>query len=190
MTAAIAMMASHPECQRRVAEEMESIVSPVSFDSGSRLAYTQASIKEAQRLYPVIGMSLPRTVPSGGFRAHGHYFPPGTTVGCNPVSLHRNVELFGSDVEEFNPDRWSDPALDARAMERCNLTWGGGARTCPGRHLAELIVYKVVPTLMKEFHVEVDIPDEEGMPFYFMSMLSGVKARFLPRQEGLSGRAV
>lgn len=69
-------------------------------------------------------------------------------------------------------------------MKRYNLTWGGGARTCPGRHLAEMILYKVVTTLMGEFDIEVDIPPEVDMPFYFMAMLSGTKARFLPKGDG------
>lgn len=183
LTAAIAMIASHPESKKRVFEELERIARPVNFDTASSLSYTQACIKEAQRLHPVIGMALPRRVPAEGLRLHGHYFPAGTTVGCNPVSLHRNVDIFGPDAEAFNPDRWLDEALDTKAMKRFNLTWGGGARTCPGRHLAEMILYKVVSTLMGEFDIEVDIPPEENMPFYFMAMLSGAKARFLPRGD-------
>lgn len=184
LTASIAMIASHPKSKELVFEELESVARPVGLDNSSTLTYTQACIKEAQRLHPVIGMSLPRRVPAGGLRIHGHYFPAGTTVGCNPVSLHRNPDIFGPDAEAFNPDRWLDADLDAKAMKRYNLTWGGGARTCPGRHLAELILYKVVPTLVKEFEIQVDIPPEEDMPFYFMAMLSGVKARFVPRGDG------
>jgi cytochrome P450 len=185
LTSAMAMIGSHSQVQRRAAEEIRGSEDPVRFDNAVRLSYTQASIREAQRLYPVIGMSLPRKVPAAGMRVHGHYIPPGTTVGCNPVSLHRNVDIFGPDAHVYNPDRWFDTELDTKAMERFNLTWGGGARTCPGRHLAELIVYKVVPALLKEFDVEVDIPPEEDMPFYFMAMLSGVKARFLPKKSDL-----
>jgi cytochrome P450 len=184
LTAAIAMIASHPKIKKRVVEEVKDVARPVSLDTSSDLSYTQVCIKEAQRLHPVIGTALPRRVPSEGFSLHGHFFPAGTTVGCNPISLHRNPEIFGPDAEAFNPDRWLDGALDTKAMKRYNLTWGGGARTCPGRNLAEMILYKVVPTLMGEFDVEVDIPPEEDMPFYFMAMLSGAKARFLPKDDG------
>ena len=186
LTATIAMITSHPESKRQVFEEVGHAMQPGSLDTSASLPYTHACIKEAQRLHPVIGMSLPRRVPSGGLHVHGHHFPAGTTVGCSPVSLHRNPDIFGPDAESFNPDRWLDATLDARAMKRYNLTWGGGARTCPGRHLAEMILSKVVPTLMREFDIEVDIPPEEDMPVYFMAMLSGVKARFLPRDNRTS----
>lgn len=183
LTAAMAMIGSHPDVQQKVTEEVRHTSDAVTYDSAARLRYTQASIKEAQRLHPVIGMSLSRKVPAGGVSLDGRFFPSGTTVGCNPVSLHRNPDIFGVDADEYNPDRWVQEDDDARVrmMERINLTWGGGARYCPGRHLAELVVYKVVPALLKEFDLEITVlPEESKLPCYFMAMLTGVKARFLP----------
>lgn len=182
LTSIMAMIGSHQEVQRKVAEEVRQAEDPSSFDNATRLPYMQAAIKEAQRLHPVLGMSLSRTVPVEGLDAHGFHFPAGTTVGCNPVSLHRNPDIFGDDAESFNPDRWLE-AEDVRTMDRYNLTWGGGNRTCPGRHLAYLVVYKVIPALMKEFDVEVSIPMDDEIRYYFMAMLTGVKVRFHPKKE-------
>ncbi|KAL8307418.1 hypothetical protein RB597_001013 [Gaeumannomyces tritici] len=149
LTAAMAMLGSSPDVQDRVVRDQQGLA-----DAGngnwSPAPYTVAAVKEAQRLYPVIGMSLPREVPVGGTHLHGVFLPAGTTVGINPVSLHRNEQIFGPDAHLFNPERWLDPAK-SRAMDRCNLTWGGGARTCPGRHLAELILYRTVARLILEF---------------------------------------
>lgn len=186
-----AMLGSHPEAQQRVANEMlgpetHSGRDPLAYDEAVRLQLTQASIREAQRLHPVIGMALPRRVPAGGMTVHGlATIPPGTTVGCNPVSLHRNPEIFGDDADVFRPERWlgdSDDEDKTRVMERYNLIWGGGARTCPGRHLAEMLVSKIVPALVANFEVKVTLPPEEGIPYYFMAMLTGVRARFVPRE--------
>lgn len=191
-----AMLGAHPEAQQRVAREVVALPgtarprlgSPLAYDDAVRLQLTQASIKEAQRLHPVIGMALPRRVPAGGMAVHGLAIPPGTTVGCNPVSLHRSRDIFGDDANVFRPERWlgsgggGNEEEKTRAMERYNLIWGGGARTCPGRHLAEMLVSKIVPALVANFEVEVTIPPEEEMPYYFMAMLTGVRARFLPRE--------
>jgi cytochrome P450 len=85
----------------------------------------------------------------------------------------------------FNPDRWLERDVEEiKAMERFNLTWGGGARKCPGRNLAGLIVYKVVPALVREFDIQATMPSDEDICFYFMAMLTGVKARFIPRRHG------
>ncbi|ROT39091.1 cytochrome P450 76C2 [Sodiomyces alkalinus F11] len=186
LTSIMAMIGSRPSVQRRVADEIRSAVDPARFDNAIFLRYTQAVIKEAQRLHSVLGMSLSRTVPPEGLRVHGYFFPAGTTVGCNPVALHRNPEIVGADADVFDPDRWlGDPEL-RRRMERYNLTWGGGGRTCPGRHLAYLVLYKVVPTLLREFELEVTLPPEEEVRYYFMAMLTGVKARFRPRGDAAS----
>ncbi|SPO04673.1 related to pisatin demethylase [Cephalotrichum gorgonifer] len=180
LTSAVAMIASHPEVYSRVAEEVGQASKPSKYDNAVRLSYTSASIKESQRLHPVIGMSLSRKVPSSGMTIQGTRFPPGTTVGCCPISLHRNPDIFGVDPDEFIPDRWLE-AEDSRRMERSSLIWGGGSRTCPGRQLAELVVLKVITALFEKFYIEVEVPPEDEMPVYFMSMMSGVRARFLER---------
>lgn len=182
LIAVFAMLGSHAKSQGRVAEEARQTTEPISYESAARLAFTQASIKEAQRLHPVIGMSLPRTVPAAGMKLGAFHVPGGTIVGCNPISLHRNPDIFGPETDAYLPDRWLESEF-SREMERYNLIYGGGARTCPGRHLAELLVSKIVPSLIRHFDVQVVIPPEKDMPHYFMAMLTGVKARFTPRKD-------
>lgn len=195
-----AMLGARPEAQQRVAcevvatAETRSRSDALAYDDAVRLQLTQASIREAQRLHPVIGMALPRRVPAGGMAVHGVAIPPGTTVGCNPVSLHRSQDIFGDDADVYRPERWlgggEGDEENIRAMERYNLIWGGGARTCPGRHLAEMLVSKIVPALVANFEVEVTMPPEEEIPYYFMAMLTGVRARFLPREVPSEEREV
>nr|A0A1B4XBI3.1 RecName: Full=Cytochrome P450 monooxygenase sdnT; AltName: Full=Sordarin/hypoxysordarin biosynthesis cluster protein C [Sordaria araneosa]BAV32164.1 cytochrome P450 monooxygenase [Sordaria araneosa] len=201
LTSIMAMVGSHPAVQGRIIDELGSHgylpstctskdqkpiagQTHIDYDAAASLTYCLAAIKEAQRLYPVIGMSLSRKVPASGLSVHDVYIPPGTTVGCSPVSLHRNTTIFGDDASCFNPERWLQDNVEARrAMERYNLTWGGGGRTCPGRHLAEMVVWKVVPALLREFEVVVTkMPNDVEVEYYFMAMLTGVRARFIPRR--------
>ncbi|OAA55242.1 benzoate 4-monooxygenase cytochrome p450 [Niveomyces insectorum RCEF 264] len=188
LTAAMAMVGSHRPVLGRVADEVrqtshehDSITS--AHDASTLLPYTSASIREAQRLHPAIGMSLSRTVPlSGPVQLHGYHFPPGTVVGCNPLALQRNEAIFGPDAGAFRPERWFESDSHRRRdMDRINLTWGGGPRTCPGRYLAELVVYKTVVALVHAFDVEVVMPAEDQIQYYFLAMLTGVKARFRSR---------
>jgi cytochrome P450 len=182
LTSIIALLGLNEDIQEQVSREILETHNPTDYSTATRLPETQSLIKEAKRLYPVISMSLPRKVPAGGLHLHGYYFPPSTTVGCNPVALHRNPDIFGHDCDQFKPDRWATADPDAaRNMERISLSWGGGARTCPGRHLAELVVFKVVPALVKEFRIEAAVPPEDENRSYFLSMLTGVKVRFVER---------
>ncbi|OAA50194.1 Cytochrome P450 [Beauveria brongniartii RCEF 3172] len=197
LIAIIAMLGTHPEVQATAKHEIRcqnaaksrKPGSNISYADAMELVYTRAVIREAMRLYPVISMSLPRVVPlhSRGLQLHGFHIPPGATVGCNPVSLHRNEDICGPDPDKFDPRRWlagSGTPDNIRALERYSLSWGGGSRTCPGRHVAEMIVLKCVVRLLDRFEVRAAVPPPEDQgPTYFLAMLTGVRASFVPSEE-------
>lgn len=191
LTAIFTMIGTHNDVQRKVTEEIRSAKEPSSYAGAVQLQYTRAASREAMRLHPALTMSLSRQVPDNGLHIHGHFIPGGTTVGCNPAALHRNANIvMGSDPEAYNPDRWlSGDSLDVRLMERYSLNWGGGPRTCPGKNLAEMVVYKVVSALFERFDVEVVAPTQIGQPSYYMSMITGAKARFLPVAPLMAGQS-
>lgn len=175
LTSAMAMIGTHADVSRRLSDELRG----GDEDGGGGMSpYLSAVIRESKRLHPVVSTALPRRVPTMGVRLHGFYIPPGTTVGCNPISLHRNEDICGPDPDVFRPERWLDDPDRAKDMELFSLSWGGGARTCPGKHLAEMIVQRVLERLVKEFAIEVRLPNVADMPAYFLSIMTGVKARF------------
>ncbi|KAH7324875.1 cytochrome P450 [Stachybotrys elegans] len=181
LTSVVAMIASHEKTHKTVTEEIRHTAKPTELATAAKLTHMQAAIKEAKRLHPVIAMSLPRGVPAGGLDLDGYHIPAGTTVGCNPIALHRNEDICGPSGASYEPERWLD-ADAARRMERFSLSWGGGARSCPGRHLAELIVFKAISSVFYHFDVEVVMPPEDERREYFLSMLVGVKARFKEKE--------
>ncbi|KAI2464794.1 cytochrome P450 [Annulohypoxylon bovei var. microspora] len=147
--------------------------------------YTQACIKEALRVHPVTSLALWRKVPRGAPLAlHGFTLPAGTTVGVNVPALHLNPAVFGPDAAAYRPERWLAGPDAGRALDRTSLAWGGGAHTCPGRHLAELLLAKLVPALLRAFDVEVvEMPGVETMEsFTYIAIMTGVKVRFRARE--------
>lgn len=176
------MVGSHPNVQERLAEELQGIGKSPSYTNARGAPYLQAVIKESKRLHPVIAPALPRRVPASGLNLGGIHIPSGTTVGCSPVALHRNDDICGPRPHSFEPQRWMDGESRARDMDVFSLAWGGGVRSCPGRHLAEMVVWKVVATLLQEFNIEVDAPEDKQMRAYFLSIMTGVKARLVARR--------
>ncbi|KAM4066174.1 cytochrome p450 [Hirsutella rhossiliensis] len=165
LTSVLAMIGSHAEVQAQVASEIRGAPGEKGHVAAAKLQYTRAVIKEAMRLYPVVAMSLPRKTPAGGLSIHQRWMPPNTTVGCNPVALHRNQDIYGPDAAEFNPGRWlnADVELETlRAMDRYSLNWGGGSRTCPGRHLAELVVLKAVTRMLDRYDTREPREEQPG----------------------------
>ena len=141
---------------------------PVTWNESQQLPYLDACIKEAFRLHPVIAMGLERTVSASGLSLpDGYTLPAGCNVSINAWVLSRHA-VFGNDVDEFIPERWlqqEDESIEeyeerTTKMKRADLTFGGGSRTCPGKYISLLEIYKVMPTLLLEY--DIGLVDEFG----------------------------
>ncbi|RTE72146.1 hypothetical protein BHE90_013443 [Fusarium euwallaceae] len=148
----------NPQALQRLRQEIEefnhqdSNSRTITWTQSQKMPYLQAVIKEALRLHTAVALPMERVVPQGGAEICGHYFPQGTYVGINNWVYHRNKAIFGEDANEFKPERWltSDPE-NLSIMNKNLISFGAGARTCIGRHIAALQMSKLVPRLIRDF---------------------------------------
>lgn len=128
----------------------------VRWEEARDLPYLSAVIKEALRCHPAVGLLLERVVPPQGAKICGHYFPGGTIVGCSAWVLHRNEDIFGRDPGQFRPERWIEASQEQQAkMNQALFAFGAGARTCAGKNISQLEMYKVVPAIIRMFEVSL-----------------------------------
>jgi len=113
----------NPSAYKRLVNEIDEatrsgrLSSPhVRYNEAVKLPYLDACCKEGMRFHPSVAMSLPRHVPSGGCAISGQWFSAGTRVGVNSAVVHFDKGIFGSDADEFNPERWFRE--DAANMDR------------------------------------------------------------------------
>lgn len=126
----------------------------VRWEAVRDLPYLSAVINEALRCHPAVGLTLERVVPPQGATVAGHSFRGGTIVGCSAWVLHRDEALFGPRAEEFRPDRWVDATPEQQArMKNALFSFGAGARTCIGKNVSLLEMYKLVPAVLRTFEV-------------------------------------
>lgn len=126
----------------------------VSWAESQKLPYLDAVIQESFRLHPAAGLILERIVPPQGMDILGTFVPGGTIVGCNAWVLHRRPEVFGLDVDVFRPERWIEASPDKlKEMKATMFQFGAGARTCIGKNVSLLEVYKLVPSFLRRFEV-------------------------------------
>ena len=151
-------------CYQRLMDEIDAAVynqiiqdrplGLVSWAESQKLTYLDACVKEAFRLHPAVGLPLERVVPAQGATICGEDIPGGTIVGCNAWVIHRRGEIFGHDAEEFRPERWLETSKEVRKeMEACMFQFGMGPRTCLGKNISLLEIYKLVPSFLRRFEV-------------------------------------
>ncbi|KAH6711399.1 benzoate 4-monooxygenase cytochrome P450 [Leptodontidium sp. MPI-SDFR-AT-0119] len=156
-------------CQERIHQEIDSgrragILStpPKLREMKDHLPYLSACLSESQRLHPVIGMPLVRIVPDGGCELEGRVLPAGTTVGLNPWVFARDKSLYGEDADIWRPERWLEYSPEKlKHLETYNITFGTGARSCPGKYLAQAIYTKMIPMVLSDFEWSFSNPDAE-----------------------------
>jgi cytochrome P450 len=79
----------------------------------------------------------------------GTFIPEGSQVGMNAWVVHLN-SVFGPDPKSSKPERWlkgeheNEEAYKGRiaAMRRADLTFGHGSRTCIGKNISYMEIYK------------------------------------------------
>lgn len=125
----------------------------VKWQEANQLPYLAAVIKEALRIHPAAGLPLERIVPPGGVSLAGRYIPAGTIVGCSAWTIHRSEKIFGHDTDKFRPNRWLESPDRAAEMNQFLFTFGAGARTCVGKNISFLEMYKLVPAVLRTFEV-------------------------------------
>ncbi|KAL8696706.1 MAG: hypothetical protein Q9201_007523 [Fulgogasparrea decipioides] len=134
----------------------------VSWTESQKLPYLDACIKEAFRLHPAVGLPLERVVPPDGADICGQHIAGGTIVGCSAWVIHRQPEIFGEDVDVYRPERWLEANKEKRKeMESTMFHFGMGARTCIGKNISLLEVYKLVPSFLRRFEVAFAHPNQE-----------------------------
>ncbi|EPE03238.1 cytochrome p450 [Ophiostoma piceae UAMH 11346] len=152
----------------------------VTWHESQKLPYLDASVKEAFRLHPAPGLPMERVVPPAGTEIAGRFVPGGTIVGCSAWVMHHNKDVFGEDTDAFRPERWlvdealvaaagkeGGPAVRAREEQRIKemngmmLQFGMGSRTCIGKNISLLEIYKVVPSLLRRFEIDFLDPKQE-----------------------------
>ncbi|KAJ4368605.1 hypothetical protein N0V86_009512 [Didymella sp. IMI 355093] len=162
----------NPAAQAKLVAELRgtNLTHPAPYQVLEKLPYLDACIKEGLRIHPVVGHILERVVPAAGLTLpDGTVLPPGTIVGTNPWVMHTDKRIFGSDAEEYRPERWlrgEDEGEDAfvarlKGMKDADMAFGGGNRTCLGRPLALVELYKVVSFVFGKYDIELEDPAKE-----------------------------
>ncbi len=110
-----------------------------------QLPYLSAVVDEGLRLFTAAANYLPRVAPREGHLVNGYFIPGGTTLSCQPYTVHRSEETY-PEPWIFRPERWlipiemkssGDTGRNQRYISADHMTgflaFGKGARSCIGK---------------------------------------------------------
>ncbi|XP_074764494.1 cytochrome P450 26C1 isoform X5 [Athene noctua] len=186
-TSLILLLLKHPSVIEKIRQELMShelyqqcnccCPSDISLEKLSRLRYLDCVIKEVLRVLPPV---------SGGYRTalqtfelDGYQIPKGWSVMYSIRDTHETAAIYQSPPSSFDPDRFS--AARTEAMGRFHyIPFGGGARSCIGKELAQailkLLAIELVSTARWELAtpgyptmqtVPIVHPIDDGLQLYF-----------------------
>jgi cytochrome P450 len=110
---------------------------------------------ESMRIHPSTGAGFPREVPPGGVQLCGTFVPGNVEVLMTAAAVQVDKRAFGEDAHEWIPERWLQDAETVWQMEKSMLQFGHGPRMCLGRIVSETEMYKLLPTILREFNFEI-----------------------------------
>jgi len=143
-------MATHPEIQQRLYEEIMEVVPPdsnVTAEHLKELRYLDACVKESLRKaapVPIVGRENTKDIVIDGYTV-----PAGTTILMNMYSLHRDTKYF-PEPEVYNPERF---LVDHMRHAYAFSPFSAGARNCIGQRFAITLQKVILSQLLRRFSV-------------------------------------
>lgn len=144
----VLFLATHQECQDRLAAEVCSLQS-IDYESIMKLSYLDQVVKESFRLAPPIFLIGRETIDDFEI-SPGCKIPAGTSLAINTFVLHRREDTYGKQADKFNPDNFL-PENVARRHPYSFQPFSTGRRNCIGYRFATTFIKLSLIHLMKNF---------------------------------------
>ncbi|KAG8626585.1 hypothetical protein KVT40_005530 [Elsinoe batatas] len=147
----------HPQvCKKLQAELDKAIPADVAvptYEMVKDLPYLDSVIKESMRIHSTSSLGLPRMIPDGpGIDLLGHHFPPGSVLSVPAYTIHHSKEIWGSDADEFVPERWEKVT---EKQKEAFIPFSTGPRACVGRNVAEMELALIISTVFHRYDFEL-----------------------------------
>ncbi|KAF7984720.1 hypothetical protein HWV62_11644 [Athelia sp. TMB] len=166
------MLSQRPDIMQRLRDEVDHAMPdarmPPDIETLQDLPYLNARRvpprSRAPTLTNITGLRLYSPVPSilerevrgaQPFSLMGHALPPGTVVGTQAWSAHRDPQVYLEPLA-FTPERWLAAKGNAERLARMHQQWmpfGLGSRTCVGQRLATMVMRVCLVSIVRNFDV-------------------------------------
>ncbi|MCX4885731.1 cytochrome P450 [Streptomyces sp. NBC_00847] len=156
---ALHYLSRHPGIAARARAEVDAVWGDTAvpgYDQVAKLRFVRRVLDESLRLWPT-APAFAREAREDTVLAGDHPMKRGAWALVLTMMLHRDPEVWGSDAEQFDPDRFDPKAVRSRAPHTFK-PFGTGARACIGRQFALHEATLVLGLLLRRYDLRPD-PD-------------------------------
>ncbi|XP_057481178.1 cytokinin hydroxylase-like [Actinidia eriantha] len=147
LTWTVMLLSSNPKWQDKVRAEVKNVCGDEapSVDHLPKLTLLNMVINESLRLYPPASV-LPRMA-FEDIKLGDLHIPKGLSIWIPVLAIHHNEELWGKDVNEFNPDRFASKSFNPGRF----IPFAAGPRNCVGQAFALMETKIILAMLISRF---------------------------------------
>uniref|UniRef100_A0A1W7HBX9 Cytochrome P450 n=1 Tax=Scoparia dulcis TaxID=107240 RepID=A0A1W7HBX9_SCODU len=145
---ALLLLAMNQEWQDKIREEVFRACKSNELPTADNLIefkLVTMVLQETMRLYPPGPMLLRRTAKK--MKLGGLDIPANTQFSVPIIAVHHDIDIWGNDVNEFNPMRFSEPRKHLASY----FPFGIGSRICIGQNLAMVEAKIVLAMIIQRF---------------------------------------
>lgn len=135
-------------------EKIRSDLKTVNVASESKIL--DAVVRESIRYSAPFPSAFPREVRPGAEMAIPGIktpLPIGTIVSSNSWIVSHDKSVWGSDAEQWHPERWLDNA-DKKSLDDKFIAFSKGPRGCIGKDIAMMIITEAVAGLVSKWQIK------------------------------------
>ncbi|XP_006356192.1 cytochrome P450 734A1-like [Solanum tuberosum] len=150
------LLAMNPHWQQLARDEVFNVCGArdtPSKDNIAKLKTLGMILNESLRLYPPLAATIRRAKIDTTLGTLN--LPQGTELLIPFIGIHHDAELWGDDVNEFNPGRFARGVAQAAKSPMAFMPFGLGARHCIGQNLAIIQAKLAIAMMLMSFSFEL-----------------------------------
>ncbi|CAH9085577.1 unnamed protein product [Cuscuta epithymum] len=150
------LLSKFQDWQTRARDEVLHVIGQdeaLDFEKLNNLKVVTMILYESLRLYPPVPGLMRRIVEET--KLGEIVLPPGAMLSLPIQLLHLDSEIWGEDVKDFNPERFSEGIIGATKGKNAFLPFGGGPRICIGQNFALVEAKMAITMILQRFCFEL-----------------------------------